>query len=252
MPSILQAPIYQDVRFYYGDPDIPHEIQNVRESTSEAMQAMGTPVLLKRIYTIEDVENAVAVESPTFDDIYNQGLYAEDQLSYGVGFWSIQTQDGEWYDPVTANLYINATIPDPSYLPAARYRGYGPGFLTYAALPDRAEDVWKLDARGALIRQQNAMVQLPWWPQVGDNDLLITCSLDYTGNIAETFEFYQLKQVTPITIRGENYGPGLTNDHRGFREFPVNAGGNRFWVGQSAEMVKVPTNDVIYQLETDR
>jgi hypothetical protein len=209
MPSILETPIYQDVREYYGDSGVPYSIQSLRLYTAETMQRVGTPVLLKRIYTIEDVENGVAEESPNFDDIYNQSTYAQDQLSYGVGFWSIQTQDGEWYDPTTGDLYINSVIPVNTYLPAARYRGYGPGFLTYAILPDRPEDVWKLNVQGALIRQQNAMGQLPWWPQVGDNDLLITCQLDGSGNIIETFERYQLKQVTPITMRGENAPPGL-------------------------------------------
>jgi hypothetical protein len=247
----LPTPTYTDVRNYWGDPGVPGMIRHQRKYTSEAMRAVGTPVLLKRMYTLEDVENGVAMISPTMDTSYGQPTHAQDQLSYGVGYVSVETQPGEWYDPATLELYISVMKPDPTYRPAPRYRGYGPGFLTYVILPDRPEDVWKLDARGAMIRQQQARVQLPWWPQVGDNDILITCRLDQNGLIAETFERYLLKMVTPITMRGE--------DHRGHREYPgmqesgsANASGNRFWVGQEAEMSKLPTNDVLYSISTDR
>lgn len=244
MPSILTAPIYTDVRQYSGDPQTPPSLQKLRRNTLRTMQRFGTPVLLKRMYTAEDADNGVAVVSPTRDSVYGQSTHVTDDLSYGVGYVSAETQDGEWYDPATGELYISDDQPDETFLPAPRYRGYGPGFLTYAILPDRPEDTWKLTPQGALTRQQQAMVQLPWWPQVGDNDLLITCQLEPNGLIAETFERYQLKMVTPITMRG--------SDRLGEREFVVNAGGNRYWIGQQAEMTKIPTHDIVYQLETDR
>lgn len=246
MPSILDPahPIYTDVRKFTGDPDVPWDIRNQRISSLEVMQRMGTPVLLKRVYTIEDVENGIAQESPTMDDTMGQSTYATDEVSYGVGFCSIETQKGEWYDPATNKLYIGSVQPDPTYLPAPLYRGYGPGFLTYAILPDRPEDVWKLTPQGAMIRQQSATVQLPWWPQVGDNDILICVRLGNDGRIIQSYERYQLKMVTPITMRGM--------DRMGDREFEVNAGGNRWWIGQQCEIVKVPTSDPIYNVEIDR
>lgn len=244
MPSILTEPIYTDVRRYLGDPQTPWDIKNQRTYAYEAFQRLGTPVLIKRMYTIEDVENGVAKESPTMDDIYKQSTHATDLLSYGVGYVSIETIEGEWYDPVTFDMFVSEAKPYANYLPAPKYRGYGPGMLTYAILPDRPEDQWKLTPQGAMIRQQTAMVQLPWWPQCGDNDLVITCRLSADGRITKTDERYQLKQVTPLTMRG--------SDRWGAREFEANAAGNRYWVGQQAEMTKVPTNDIVYQLETDR
>src|SRR5665213_2155009 len=240
MPSILDpnAPIYNDVRTYVGDPDVPVSIKRFRTSTGQTMQRMGTPVLLKRMYTIEDVEDGVAIEAANFDTVYGSSTYSTDYISYGVGFASVDTQDGEWIDTATGNLVINAAVPGGGYVPAPKYRGYGPGFLTYAILPDRPEDAWKLTPQGALIRQQQAMAQLPWWPQMGDNDLLITCRLNPNGAIAQTYERYQLKMVTPITMRGA--------DRHGNREFDVNAGGNRYWINQQAELVKLPTNDIKY------
>lgn len=247
MPSILSAPIYTDVRDYLGDPQIPRDVQNLRLSNHEVMERMGTPVIVKRIYTIEDVENGVAQQTPVnFDDIYGQSTYVDDQLSYGVGFCSVETQDGEWYDPTTGKLYVSNTQPDPSYLPAPKYRGYGPGFLTYAILPDRPEDVLKFTPQGTLVRQQDAIIKLPWWPMVGDNDLVVVVEINPDATVAKAYERYQLKMVTPVTLRG--------NDRQGKREFDSTAGGNRYWIGQQANMERVPysTTEPIYQVEIDR
>lgn len=246
MPSSLATPIYTDVRAYLGDDQIPREIKNQRRSTVDAMRYVGTPVLLKRMYTPEDADLGVAQKSPNMDSTYKQARHA-DPLSYGVGYCSIDTQPGEWYDPATGNLFVTgaAAPPQTSYLAAPRYRGYGPGFLTYAILPDRPEDVFKITTQGVMVRTQNAKVQLPWWPLVGDNDLMVVVDLDDHGMIANTYERYQLKMVTPITMRGM--------DRRGRREITgANAGGNRYWIGQECEAVKVPTFDPIYQVEVDR
>lgn len=252
--------MYVDVRYWYGDDQVPRDIVNQRQYTMEAMRRMGTPVLLKRMYTTEDVNLGNAQRSPAWDSIYNQVRH-DDPLSHGVGFCSIDTQPGEWYDPVTFEITttdisgqapVTPVDPEDFYeastkmLPAPKYRGYGPGFLTYVILPDRPEDVFKLDPRGAMIRIQNAKLQLPWWPLVGDNDIMIAVQLDDAGNIIESFERYQLKQTTPITMRGD--------DRFGRREVSgANVGGNRYWVGQECEAVKVmPLTDPIYDVEVDR
>jgi hypothetical protein len=246
MPTILEKPIYNDVRTYFGDPDTPQSIKRLRLNDLRTMQRFGAPVLLKKMYNDEDVQNGVAQTSQNFDSVYRASTYAQDFASYGVGFTSVDTQDGEWINTQTGAVEVYPVYPEDgnNYVPAPRYRGYGPGFLTYAILPDRPEDAWKLTEQGALVRMQQAMVQLPWWPQMGDNDLLITCRLGLDGRIAETYERYELKMVTPITMRG--------SDRRGNREFPVNAGGNRYWINQQAEMIKLPSNDIRYQVETDR
>lgn len=255
MPSALSSPIIQDVRYYYGDPQIPRDIWRMRKSTMETMQRLGTPVLLKRIYTIRDVETNPprAQLSPSWDPDY-EGVRANDPVSNGVGFTSIDTAPGEWYDPVTFDLTITNPYaqnpgyesPDGPFLPAPMYRGYGPGFLTYVILPDRPEDVIKIDPAGILARTQEAKLQLPWWPLVGDNDLMITVELDDAGRITDSFERYQLKQVQPISMRGL--------DRSGRREFHgANASGNRFWVGQECDAVRVANpQDAIYNVEIDR
>lgn len=249
----VTPPQYIDVRDYSGDPDVPRDVQNMRASNHDVMRWMGTPVLLKRIYTVADVEAGIAQESPTMDDMYEQPTYANDQLSHGVGYVSIETQEGEWYDPATGHLYYAPTKPDPSYLPAPKYRGYQQGYLAYAIMGDRPEDVMRFTEQGTLIRTQDATVQLPWFPRLGDNDLLIVCEVDPDGIIAETYERYQLKQVAPLTLRGQ--------DRLGRREVqPTMAGispvegGNRYWIGQQANLELVPyaTDEPIYQVDVDR
>jgi hypothetical protein len=254
-PSALYESIYTDVRFYLGDPQTPRDILNQRQYSQEAIRRMGTPVLLKRMYTNLDVDQGSAQASPAQDSIYKQSRH-NDPLSYGVGFCSIDTEPGEWYDTQTFELFItdpNSGPPEPTYTgqtfaAAPTYRGYGPGFLTYVILPDRPEDVFKLTPQGAMFHTQQAKVQLPWWPIVGDNDLMVVVELDDAGNILETFERYTLKMVSPITMRGL--------DRSGRREIQgagaPNVGGNRYWVGQECEAALVPIFDVVYEVETDR
>ncbi len=246
----LSPPIYTDVRNFVGDPNVPNEIHYQRKSSIDVYNFIGTPILIKRMYTIEDVENGNAIKASSMDDTYEQPTYAYDEISYGVGLVSVETQPGEWYgvppggDPTSPELISSPTAPYPNFKPAPRYRGYGPGFLTYAILPDRPEDQWKLTEQGALIRQQTAMAQYPWWPQLGDNDIVIIVTLDPSGRIAQTHERYQLKMVSPITMHGI--------DNKGYREFEMNTNSNRYVVGQQSELTKIPTDDQLYQLEVDR
>jgi hypothetical protein len=249
MPSALTAPIYNDVRYYLGDPQVPRSIKNVRQSTMEAMRRVGTPVLLKRRYTPGDVDKGVAQVSPARDTTFGASRQ-NDPLSYGVGFVSLDTQPGEWWDPATQTLTVTdqfANAPTNTAVPAPRYRGYGPGFLTYVILPDRPEDVFRIDPRGVMTQIQQAKLQLPWWPIVGDSDIMIVVDLDQAGRIANAYERYVLHQVQPITMRGM--------DRSGRRETTsANAGGNRFWVGQECEASMIPenSNNPIYNVEIDR
>lgn len=244
---MLVAPTYSDVRYYYGEPGVPRDVYNLRQSTMEALRYEGTPVLLKRMYTVRDLDEGKALRSPSYDSDYLQ-TRDNDPLSHGVGLVSPDISPSEWYDPITYEIMdaFNPSDPNGKPLPAPMYRGYGPGFLTYVILPDRPEDVYKLDPRGALTRIQSAKLQLPWWPLVGDNDLMIICEIDDQGWIVDTHERYQLKMVSPITMRG-------AEQMNGRREIQgANAAGNRWWVGQECEAVKIPKEDPIYQVEVDR
>src|SRR5208282_2504059 len=152
-----------------------------------------------------DVNECVATLSPNYDTVTDQPI-ANDPLSHGVGYVSIETTEEEWIKPKTerhrAELVIGAY--EEGFEPAPTYRGYGPGYLTYVILPDAPVDQFKLTEEGALIRMQQARIQLPWNPQVADNDLLIVVELDGAERIIATRERYQLKKVNPITMRGRD------------------------------------------------
>lgn len=255
MPTALLEPIYKNVIRYTGDAGAPQDILRRRRLSLETMRRMGTPVLLKHLFTIEDVEKGIAEPSVGLDTIYQQPIH-DDQLSYGTGYVSVEkSPGGEWIKPATeteaAELKIQ-TEGEPGWEKAPLYRGYGPGYLTYVILPDVPEDRYKLTEEGALIRTQQARLQLPWYPQVADNDLLVVCEIDSAEQIIQTFERYQLKMVSPITMRG---AAALQRDGLGRREADtasLTAGGNRHLVGQQCEANKVPETDPIYLVETDR
>lgn len=255
MPTALLKPIYKNVIRYTGDAGVPQDILRRRRLSLETMRRMGTPVLIKHLFTIEDVEKGIAEPSVGLDTIYQQPVH-DDQLSYGTGYVSVERAPrGEWIKPANENEAAELRIQEegePEWIKAPLYRGYGPGYLTYVILPDAPEDRYKLTEEGAMIRTQQSRLQFPWYPQVADNDLLITVEIDSAERILQTFERYQLKMVSPITMRG---AAALQRDGLGRRESDtanLTAGGNRHIVGQQSEMSKVPETDPIYLVETDR
>jgi hypothetical protein len=211
----------------------------------ETMRRMGVPVIIKHMYNAEDVANGYAIDGANQDPVYGQTFY-NDAITNGVGFASVETSPTEWISPTGSLVVDQPTSPGMGYVNAPKYRGYGPGYLVYAILPDVAEDVWKLTVQGNLFRTQQARVQLPWYPLAGDNDLMIVCQLDPWENVVGTYERFQLKQVQPISMRGA--------DRYGIREFSLPpAGGDRLWVGQYCEANRVRENDTtIYGVETNR
>jgi hypothetical protein len=210
----------------------------------ETLRRMGTPVILKHLYNAEDVNNGFAITGGNQDPVYGQTFY-NDAITSGTGFASLETKWDEWISP-TGDLVVQDTSPGAGYTQAPKYRGYGPGYLCYAILPDVPEDVWKLTVQGNLFRTQQARVQLPWYPLSGDNDLMIICEIDPWERVIATHERYQLKQVNPISMHGA--------DRLGRREFSLPpAGGDRLWVGQYCEASRVPETDAtIMGVPTDR
>lgn len=248
-PSALSKPIYHNAIRYLGDSGTNNAILRRRRWTMQTMRRLGTPVLIKHMFNIDDVNAGIATLSPNLDTIYDQSIH-KDPLSYGVGYVSVETTEEEWIKPATEREQAELVIGpfQDEFEPAPTYRGYGPGYLTYVLLPDAPTDVFKLTDEGALIKTQEARVQLPWNPEVGDNDLLIVVELDGAERIIGTRERYQLKKVNPITMRGQDrWGrPELGSE--------ITASGNRWLVGQYCEANKVPegTDNPLYEVECDR
>lgn len=221
---------------------IPQDIARRRRQTLETMRRMGAPVLIKHRYNDEDVKKGIAEPSPNFDDVYGQ-TRNEDPISHGVGFVSVEKSEDEWISPNGLSVITSEDSPGLGYELAPKYRGYGPGYLTYIILPDATMDLFKVADSGVLIQVQDATVQAPWYPEINDNDLIIACTLGRGEKVTGTQERYEAKMTNPTTMRGY--------DRRGRREFTED-GGNRFMIGQSLNAALVPKNNVIYNVEVDR
>jgi len=232
----------QNATHYIGEPNVQQAIRRQRRNNLETMRRFGTPCVVKHMYTIEDVENGIATRSPNYSSVYGQTRH-DDPVSHGIGFVSVELSTNEWVKPDGTGIVVANSSPGPGYTQAPRYRGYGPGFLIYAILPDVAEDYFKLSEVGALIKIQSAQVQMGWYPDVSDNDLLTIVEIDRAYNIIETRERFLLKQTNPASIRGL--------DRRGRKEYTEDFG-NRNITDQSFEMTLIPPNEEVYKVEMDR
>lgn len=230
-----------NVMRYIGEPDIPRSVRDVRANNLDTMRWMGTPVIVKHMYTDLDYQNGDALRSPDFDEDYGQSRH-NDPISHGIGYVGKVLSAGEWISP-TGSLVVSTTSPGPGYIKAPRYRGFGPGYLMYMIMPDASEDVFKLSPQGALMRVQEATAQAPWYPEINDNDLIITCEIDQTERVVATFERYQAKMTSPVSVRG--------TDRRGRRESNEDWGNNNR-VQQNFQMTLIPKHDELYNVEIDR
>src|SRR5271163_3958696 len=104
MPSEpLIKPLYHNVIRYLGDAGSANDILRRRRWTAQTMRRLGTPVLIKHMYNIDDVKTAPTEEevqngtaaqpSVNFDTSYAQSTH-DDPFSHGVGYVSWKTQEG--------------------------------------------------------------------------------------------------------------------------------------------------------------
>jgi hypothetical protein len=227
---------------YVGEENAPQDIKRLRRQVHDMMRRMGQPVIIKKMLTIKDVEEGYAERSPNYDNIYGQ-TRNNDNLSWGAGFVSKEKSKNEWINPSSGQIYKSIDSPDLSWPKAPKYRGFGPGIVTYVIEPDAVKDFFTLTPTGAMIEVQTADVTMAWFPQVNDNDLIIHAELDDYGHIVSTGRRYQAKMTNPVSIRGM--------DRRGRREYGGDFG-NRHVVNQTFPITLVPENNVLMQVETDR
>jgi hypothetical protein len=230
-----------NVMRFVGESSVPRNVRRQRENNLETLRRFGTPIVVKHMYNDQDVQAGIAEQSKNFSSVYGQTRNA-DPLSHGVGFVSVEKATDEWISPA-GKLVLSPVFPGTGHIPAPKYRGYGPGFLTYAILPDASEDEFKVTEGGALIRTQIASAQMGWYPDVSDNDLLVIVELDNGENIISTRDRFLLKQTSPASFRGL--------DRKGRREYGEDFG-NRHVSDQSFQMTLIPHTSVLYTVEVDR
>ena len=226
---------------YTGEENVPRDSRSLRANVQDTMLLMGTPVVIKHMYNDYDVQQGIAQPSPNFSKTYGQ-TRGEDPISWGVGLTSVETKDGEWVSP-TGKLVISPTNPGAGYIPAPKYRGYGPGYLTYVIFPDASEDVFKPNEVGALIRIQRAQIQMGWYPEVNDNDLIVVVEIDDADKVIAEHERFLARSTNPVSLHGTN--------RQGRREYGEDFG-NRRVVNQAFEATLLPANSPLYNVEIDR
>lgn len=241
----IKAKIHEDLLYvtkYVGEENAPQDIKRLRRQVHDMMRRMGQPVIIKKMLTIADVESGYAMKSPNYDSIYGQSRN-NDNMSWGTGFVSRELSDNEWINPSSGEIIKSDFVPDPSWPKAPKYRGFGPGVVTYIIEPDAAQDYFTLTPTGAMIQVQSANVTMNWFPKVNDNDLIIHVELDDYGHVFDSGRRYQAKMTNPVTIRGM--------DRKGRREYDGDLG-NRHMVNQVYPITLVPENNVLMQVEIDR
>lgn len=134
--------IYDNILYatkYAGNENAPQDIKRLRRQVHDMMRRMGQPVIIKKMLTVKDVEENYAERSANYDSIYGQ-TRNNDNLSWGIGFVSKEKSDNEWIDPSTGEVVRSDYAPNDGWPKAPKYRGFGPGILTYVIQPDMAED----------------------------------------------------------------------------------------------------------------
>jgi hypothetical protein len=154
-----------------GPASVPQEIKDLRRSSLDFHRTMGQTVVHKHRWNERDVREGRAQHCPYHSQAYQQDR-EWDQYCFGTGYLG----------------------------------GFADGVITYVTIGDTDEDVFTLSDQGALLYERHPGLVAPWTPLLGDGDLIIVAELAPNGHdIVELGDRYELREVSPITMRGPNY-----------------------------------------------
>ncbi len=218
-----------------GPPSTPHGVKQLRKQVLDSMKYLGQPVVHMHIWNTNDVTTGLAKSCPAcYDTTYGQ-VRNDCQVCYGTGFVSVENTTLGNYVNINGQLVTG----DPGTgIIAPKFGGFGPRTLTWVIEPDKAVDVFKLTAQGALVKVQNADAYAAWYPDMHDNDLLVNVQLNHDLTVAAENLRFQLKMSTPMSIRG--WG----KKQQGLREY-------EYMAAQTFEMNLLPTGITLYSVPLD-
>lgn len=183
---------------FVGPRTIPTDVRTHRQNSLDFHLKMGMPVIHKHRWNYRDFQEGLVARCPLHDDQYNTTDYTFDEICFGTGFVG----------------------------------GFGDGIITHVTIADSSEDTVRIGPGGVLIAHTTPGFTAPWWPDMGDGDLLITGDFDGEGELVYPRERYVLGQVDTVTMRG--YQEQIQT-----REFVVN---------QAGQLTKLPWEHVFYQV----
>lgn len=224
-----------------GPPNTPQEIKRLRRENMDLCRRMGQPVVVRHMYSLEDVTAGIAQKCPACYDAVYEHVRGDCPVCYGMGFASVELNNANPKLWITSQGTVVQAISQPAgSIQAPRYGGFGVPYLTWLVEPDVAVDVFRITDQGVMTQQYDAQGFAPWFPILGDNDLCINVSLKPDGfTINQALDRFQLKKVQQVTIRGF-----------GRRTSPGSLG-QPLLVAQSFEMNKVPTNSQLALVPVD-
>jgi hypothetical protein len=159
----------RSVATYIGTPTDPHDVKQLRSQVLDYHRTLGQLVIHKHRWNEQDVRNGLALHCPFHSDTYERGAY--DPYCFGTGYLG----------------------------------GYSDGVLVPVTIADTQEDVFRPNNQGILIHERHPGLKAPWLPEMGDTDMIIVVEIDRQGNITEMGDRYEMREVTPVTMRGPGY-----------------------------------------------
>jgi len=153
---------------YLGPRSTPQEVRDLRASSFDFHKTLGKAIIHKHRWNVQDVRDGKAVICP-FQDISYNSSHVNCDYCFGTSFL------GGWDD----------------------------GAITFLTLSDATQDVLRVGKEGIIYLDQHPGFTAPWVPLIGDGDLLIKADLESDNwDIIREHERYELKEVTPVTMRG--------------------------------------------------
>lgn len=209
-----------------GAPNTPQEVKRFRRQNMDLCRWQGQSVILKHMWNQDDVTAGIAKKCPAcYDDAYDQ-VRNDCGVCYSVGFVSVENDPTHRF---INTLGVIVSINPGTNVEAPRYGGFGPSFLTWVLEPDVAVDVFRINEQGVMIQTYDATSFAPWYPKLGDNDLLINVDLGPDGyTILSTHKRFQLKMVQQVTLRG----------------WGKRGQGQQHLIGQTFQMSAIPSSNI--------
>ena len=177
----------------------PQDVKEYRLHVYEAQSKLGRPIIFKHRWNMVDVTNGLAQLCPLYDDSYHRSK-TDCPYCFGTGFLG----------------------------------GFADGVIQFMTLADPPVDQLKIDAQGYILFDKHPEVTAPWFPDMGDGDLIILADFDFSNwDVLTTYDRFELNEVKPTTIRGP------FTEYTGYQFFKIQ---------QNAKLDRIPNEHVYYNV----
>jgi hypothetical protein len=156
-----------------GPAGTPHEVKQLRQSSFDLHQQIGSAVIYKHRWNADDVTAGRTTVCPNHTSVYRGRDETWDPVCFGTGYTG----------------------------------GFADGVVIFVTVQDTQETQIKIGPTGILTMDMHPAMTAPWMPAMGDGDMIITADFDPSNwDIVSEYERYLLKDVTPVTMRGPGWG----------------------------------------------